>query len=121
VTVQPHAARPAHLNRCVGFWLWALVGAGLVFGLVSFIVVFLIPAVVVAVVLVRVSPWKGGPVTLGAVSGAGLMLLLIAGLNWSGWQHRVAGDNMPNPYYWGGVGLCLLVVGIVAFAVRSRR
>jgi hypothetical protein len=120
VTVQPRAARPAPADGFVGFCLWALVGAGLVFGLVSFIVFFLVPAIVVAVVLVRVSPWKGGPVTLGVVSGAGLMLLVIAGLNRSGWQHRVAGDNTPNPYYWGGVGLCLLFAGIVAYVLRSR-
>ena len=122
VTVQPHAARPgSHLNGWVGFWLWALFGAALVFGLVSFIVFFLVPAIVFGVVLVRLSPWNGGPVTLGAISGAGLMLLVVAGLNWSGWQHRLAGDNTPNPFYWGGVGLCLLVAGIGLYAVRIRR
>jgi hypothetical protein len=122
VTVQSHATRSeSHLNGWVGFWLWALVGAALVFGLVSFIVFFLVPAIVFAVLLVRLSPWKGGPVTLGVVSGAGLMLLVVAGLNWSGWHDRTVGDNTPNPYYWGGVGLCLLVAGVVAFAVLSRR
>jgi hypothetical protein len=121
VTVQPHATRPeSHLGGCVGFWLWALVGAGLVFGFISFIVFFLVPAIVFTVLLVRLSPWKDGPVTLGAVSGAGLMLLVVAGLNWTGWHHRTVGDNTPNPYYWGGLGLCLLVAGIVAYAVRGR-
>jgi hypothetical protein len=122
VTVQPHATRPtSHLNGWVGFWLWALFGAALVFGLVSFIVFFLVPAIVFGVVLVRRSPWKDGPVTLGAISGVGLMLLVVAGLNWNGWQHRAAGDDTPNPFYWGGVGLCLLVAGIVLYAVRIRR
>jgi hypothetical protein len=122
VTVQPHAARPSsHLGGCVGFWLWALFGAALVFGMISFIIFLLLPAIVIAVLLVRVSPWKDGPVTLGAVAGAGVPLLVVAGLQWNSWHDRVAGDNTPNPYYWGGVGLCLLLAGIAAFAVRTRR
>jgi hypothetical protein len=31
------------------------------------------------------------------------------------------GDGTPNPFYWGGVGLCLLVAGVVAYAVLRRR
>jgi hypothetical protein len=123
VTVQPHAARPSsHLGDCVGFWLWALFGAVLVFGFISFIgFLVLIPAVVYAVLLVRLSPWKEGAVTLGAVAGAGLPLLLVAGLQWNSWHNRTVGDGTPNPYYWGGVGLCLLVAGVAAFAFRMRR
>jgi hypothetical protein len=122
VTVQPHATRPSsHLGDCLGFWLWALVGAGLVFGGISFIIVLLIPAVVFAVLVVRFSPWKDGPVTLGALAGAGVPLLVVAGIQWDSWHNRVAGDNTPNPYYWGGVGMCLLLAGIAAFVVRSRR
>jgi hypothetical protein len=121
--VQPHAVRPSsHLGDCVGFWLWALVGAGLAFGVISFIgFLVLIPAAVVGVLLVRLSPWKDGPVTLGALAGAGVPLLVVAGIQWDSWHNRVAGDNTPNPYYWGGVGLCLLLAGIAAFAARIRR
>ena len=120
--MQPHAARPSsHLGDCVGFWLWALVGAGLVLGLISFILFLLIPAVVFAVLLARFSPWKDGAVTLGVVAGAGVPLLVVAGLQWDSWHNRIAGDNTPNPYYWGGAGLCLLVAGIAAFAIRIRR
>ena len=106
---------------CVGFWLWALVGAGMVIGLTSFIVFFLIPPIVMAVLLVRLSRWSGGPVLLGLIAGAGLSLLLVAGLNWSDWHHRTVGDGTPNPYDWGGVGLCLLAAGVVAYAFLRPR
>jgi hypothetical protein len=123
VTVQPHVARPSsHLGDCVGFWLWALVGAGLVFGMVSFIgFLVLVPALVAAILLIRLSPWKGGAVALGMLAGAGVPFLVVAGLRWDSWHNRVAGDNTPNPYYWGGVGLCLLLAGMAAFAIRIRR
>jgi hypothetical protein len=122
VTVQPHATRAqSHLSGCVGFWLWALAGALLVLGFLSLGVLLLLPAVVFIVVLARRSRWNDGRVVLGMVSGAGLPLLLVAGLNWSDWHHRIAGDNTPNPYYWGGAGLLLFVAGGLAFAVAQRR
>jgi hypothetical protein len=105
----------------VGFLLWALVGAGLVVGFTSFVIFLLIPPIVAAVLLIRLSRWNGGPVLLGLIAGAGLSLLLVAGLNWSDWQHRTIGDNTPNPYYWGGVGICLVAAGVVAFAVARPR
>ena len=122
MTVQPHAIRPqSHLGGCAGFWLWALVGAALVFGTISFVIFFLIPPVVLMVLLVHRSRWRDGPFRIGTVAGAGLPLLVVAGLQWSSWHHRVVGDNTPNPYYWGGVGVCLLVAGVVAYAVALRR
>ena len=121
MTVHPHAAGPSsHLGGCVGFWLWALAGAGLVFGFISLGVLLLIPAVVFAVLLARLSPWKDGPVMLGMVAGAGVPLLVVAGLQWDSWPNRLPGDNTPNPYYWGGVGLGLLAAGVAAFAVSRR-
>jgi len=122
VTVQPHASRPvSHPLGCVGFWLWALVGAGMVFGMISFIVFFLIPPALLTVFLMRRSRWNDGPVLLGIVAGAGVPLLVVAGLQWNAWHDRVAGDNTPNPFYWGAVGLCLLVAGTIAYALRARR
>lgn len=122
MTVQPHAGqRPAHAFGCVGFWLWALVGAGTVFAFISFIGgPFLIPAAVLGYGLRRRSRWNEGHTMLGLVAGAGFPFLLVAGLRWTDWHHRIAGDNTPNPFYWGGVGLFLLAAGTVAYAVRSR-
>jgi hypothetical protein len=122
VTVQQHVTRSSsHLAGCVGFWLWALVGAGMVFGMVSFVVFFLIPPIVLVVLLMRRSRWTEGPVLTGTVAGAGLPLLVVAGLQWNAWHDRVIGDNTPNPYYWGGVGLCLFVAGIAAYEIARRR
>jgi hypothetical protein len=122
VAAEPHAVRSGpRLAGWAGFWLWPLVGAAVVLGFVSLTILLLIPAVVFAVVLARLSTWNERTVVLGIVAGVGLPLLAVAGIQWNSWQHRVVGDGTPNPYYWGGVGLLLLVVGVVAFAaLRSR-
>ena len=122
MTVQPDATRPeSHLDGWSGFWLWALVGAGLVLAFVSLGLLLLIPAVVLAVALARFSSWNQGTILLGMVSGAGLPLLAVAALQWHDWQHRVVGDGTPNPYYWGGMGLFLLAGGVVGYGVLRRR
>jgi uncharacterized membrane protein YidH (DUF202 family) len=122
VTVHPHATRrQSHLGGCARFWLWALAGAGLVLGFVSLGLLLLLPAVVFIVVLARRTRSGDSQALLGLVSGAGLPLLLVAGINWNDWQHRVVGDGTPNPYYWGGLGLCLLVAGVVAYGLLMRR
>jgi hypothetical protein len=121
VTVQPHATRQgSRLAGWAGFWLWALVGAGLVLGFVSLGPLLFIPAVVFAILLARRSRWGQGPVLLGMISGAGLPLLLVAAIQWNSWQHRVVGDGTPNPYYWAAVGLFLLAAGAVGYAVLRR-
>jgi hypothetical protein len=94
---------------------------GLVLGFVSLGLLLLLPAVAVAVILARRSRWSDAVVLSGLIAGAGLPLLLVAGLNWSDWHHRTIGDGTPNPYGWGGLGLCLLVAGALAFAVLRRR
>ncbi|HEY3577227.1 MAG TPA: hypothetical protein VGK68_04410 [Gaiellaceae bacterium] len=122
MTVQQHASRTSsHLGGCVGFWLWALVGAGMVFGMISFIVFFLIPPIVLVVWLMRRSRWTDGPVLTGIIAGAGVPLLVVAGLQWNAWHDRVVGDDTPNPFYWGGVGLFLFAAGIAAYEVARRR
>ena len=105
----------------MGFWLWALVGAGLVFMAISLGPLAWIPLGIAVYLLTRRSEWRGGPVLLGLVAGAGLSLLVVAGLQWNSWHHRVAGDNTPNPFYWGEVGLLLLGAGMVAYAALGRR
>jgi len=123
VTMRPRATRPSsHLVGCVGFWAWALVGATLAFGFISFVGwLVVLPAAGVAYLLTRRSEWKEGAVLLGLVAGAGLPLLLVAALQWNAWHHRTLGDNTPNPYEWGGVGFCLVIAGIAAYAVRRRQ
>jgi hypothetical protein len=105
----------------VGFWLWALVGAGAVFGAISLGPLAWIPVAAAVYLLVRRTEWNGGPVLLGLVAGAGLPLLLVAALQWNDWHHRLPGDNTPNPYDWGAVGLSVLLAGVVAYALRSSR
>ena len=122
MTVQPEASPPApRLGGWLGFWLWALVGAGIVFGFLSFLVFVLIPAIVVAIVLARSSRWNDGPSLVGIAAGAGLPLLVVAAVNWSDWEHRTIGDGTPNPYYWGGIGLCLLAASVAESALLRRR
>jgi hypothetical protein len=109
----------AHLDGCVGFWLWAIVGGAVAFGFISFIGwLVIVPGVGLAYLLKRRSVWSEDAVQLGLVAGAGLPLLLVAGLQWTDWHHRTLGDNTPNPYYWGGAGLILLFAGIAAYALR---
>jgi hypothetical protein len=120
--MQSEADRPtSRLGGWAGFWLWALVGAGIVFGVLSFIVVVLLPMVVIAIVLARRSRWTDGPSLVGLLTGAGLPFLLVAGANWSDWNHRSSEDLAPNPYYWGSVGLSLLAAGVAASVLLRRR
>ena len=118
----PARRRSLRLSGWVGFWLWALVGAGVVVAFISFVGwLFLVPVAVVVVLVQRRSEWKDGSALLGLISGAGLPLLLVAALNWNTWQDRTIGDGTPNPYEWGAVGVFLLGAGIAAYALRRRR
>jgi hypothetical protein len=61
-----------HLRGCVGFWLWALVGAGAVLGFLTLGVLVLVPVLAVGYLLQRRSEWKDGPALLGLVAGGGI-------------------------------------------------
>lgn len=113
------SVRLSHLRGCTGFWLWALVGAAGTFGLVDWF--FLIPAVGIGYLVQRREGWRDGPVLVGLLTGAGFPLIFVAALHWNEWHHRIAGDNTPNPYDWGVVGLALVFAGIVAYAVKRER
>ena len=103
VTVQPHAAS-------LGLTSWAASASGCgrssapasAFGLISFIGLLLIPPVVVGYPAGALGGGTKARSMLGLVAGAGLPLLLVAGLQWNSWHHRIVGDNTPNPYDWGG-------------------
>ena len=121
MAAEPHARSESRLGGWTGFWLWALVGAAVVLGFVSLVLLLLIPAVAFAVALARLATWNERTVVLGTLSGVGLPLLVVAVLQWDSWQHRVIGDGTPNPYYWGGAGLLLVAAGVGMFAaLRSR-
>src|SRR5258708_5457434 len=96
--VPPPSQPESHLGGCVGFWLWAFVGAAVAFAFISVVGwLLLLPAVGVGYLLSRRRQWKEGPVLHGLVTGAGLPLLLVAALQWDSWRHRLPGDNTPNP------------------------
>jgi hypothetical protein len=121
VAKADEAAEGSRLGGWAGFWLWALVGALIVLGFVGLGLLLLIPGVVFAIVLARLSSWNEDTVLLGVVSGVGLPLLVVAGLQWDSWHQRAVGDGTPNPYYWCGVGLILLGGGAGAYAYLRRR
>jgi hypothetical protein len=122
VSVDPPIThRASHLGGCLGFWLWALVGMGATLGFISFAWFALLPAALVGYLVSRRGEWKDGPVLLGLLAGAGCCLLLVAAINWNGWHHRTPGNEYPNPYHWGGVGLCLVVASVLAYAVGKNR
>lgn len=111
----------SHLGGCCGFWLWSVVGLGATLGFISLGWLAALPVALVAYFVTRRAEWKDGPVLFGLLAGAGLCFLLVAAINWNGWHHRTPGNEYPNPYHWGGVGLTLVVVAALSYAVgRSR-
>jgi hypothetical protein len=96
------------------FGVWALEGALLAFSLLgaASIGLFVMPvAVLVLVVLARAR--AAGPQMLGALSGAGVPALVVAGLQ------QGPGDLDARP--WLIVGLILVAAGVAGYvAVRPR-
>ena len=86
------------------FWLWALVGAGLAFGMLSFAGFFVGLGCIVFVVRLARDP-RTRPAWLGVLVGAGALPLLIAYINREG----------PG---WKWLGL--IAVGLIGHPRRSR-
>lgn len=115
-----------HLTGCAWFWTWALVGMGFAFSFVSFAGVFtILPLAVVALVLARRRPVRGA---FGLLTGAGVMLLVIAYLQRQGpgttctrTATSITCDQHLNPLPWLVVGLALFTAGLVAHARRDAR
>jgi len=90
------------------FWLWALVGGGLAFGMLSFVGFFVGLGCIVFMVLLAREP-RTRSAWLGVLVGAGALLLLIAYINREGpgWK-------------WLAAGLVLIAVGLIGHARRPR-
>lgn len=113
-----------HLVGCAWFWAWALVGVGFAFSFVSFLgVLTILPVALVILLLARLHPING----FGLLSGAGVMLLVVAYLQRQGpgttcWHTATAGgcDQHLNPIPWLVAGLVCFTAGLVGHARRSR-
>jgi hypothetical protein len=108
---------------------WVIVGAGLAFGMISFIPVLPLAAVI-AFLLARKQ--RSAQAWWGAISGAGLLLLYVAYLQrrGPGTHCRSIGtsqytgtqcDEYLDPRPWLVIGVVLVVAGVVAFVVQRRR
>ena len=100
--------------------MWAFGGGGLVFGFISFIVITLIPALVAAILLVRRSPWKDGPVGPTGPSGAdGSNAVYTADGTLQSGAHIVAGTA--GFIGCGGVSACATVtfIGSAVYSTNS--
>lgn len=119
-------SRKLHLSGCAWFWAWALVGVGFAFSFVSFAgALTILPSAVVAFVLARRRPVRGA---FGLLTGAGVMLLVIAYLQRQGpgttctrTATSVTCDQHLNPLPWLALGLALFTAGLVGHAWASAR
>ena len=117
-------------NRRLRAWswfaVWALAGVALAFAGI----VFQPFVAVVALVAVGALAWRGvwPPSTLGLISGAGIMLLIVAYIQRKGpgtvyWHTATArgADQYLDPRPWLAGGIVLVVGGVAAFAFLRRR
>jgi multidrug transporter EmrE-like cation transporter len=104
-------ARIDHVVGCCWFWVWALVGAALAFGLVSLGPILLAPVWVVAALMASNDRIRDS--AYGVLTGAGLVSLFIAHL------HRDGSDLDPRP--WLVIGIALVAAGVIGHTVRSHR
>jgi hypothetical protein len=103
-----------HLVRCRGFWLWALAGFFVTFSLVSAASIGLFVLPVAAASVWAASRWsRPWPEGLGLGVGAAAVCFLIA------WIQREPGGL--DPTSWLLAGTVLALVGIVGYALLTRR
>lgn len=113
----------------LGFWLWAIVGVGLGFG-ISVIGLFTIPASLLVAILLLTRPRLRGS-ACGVLVGIGVPLLVVAYLNREGPGtvcHSFDGgrgtqcDVLYDPRKWAAVGLAFIAAGVLGqlFVGRPR-
>lgn len=123
--MTPDPTRPGtHAAGCRWFWAWALLGGTAALGLVSLGVLVLAP--VAAACLVMASKPAIRRSAFGLLTGAGVLLLVVAWVQRAGpgttcWQTASAGgcDEHLNPLPWLVAGLAAFVGGIVGHARRG--
>ncbi|MGH3397085.1 MAG: hypothetical protein ACRDPO_20585 [Streptosporangiaceae bacterium] len=113
------------------FFAWAAVGAGWCVALLGVLSIglFVLPLVIGALIVLLV--WPGGRTiaALGAVSGLGLVPLVVAYLNRGGpgdvcTTSASGGQSCTtewSPWPWLGAGLALVALGAVAFGLLRAR
>jgi hypothetical protein len=100
-----------HLGECGWFWVWTMMGALGMLGMISLGWLLLLP---IALVSAGIERYAQPPqrTMLGLLSGAGVLFLVVAYIN----------RNGPfNPHTWGTAGILCLIGGIVAYAVAAGR
>ena len=126
-TAAGDSAQGAHPKRLSWVWFgaWSAVGAAIALGLVSLGPLALVPGTALAVVMLSRPGSRHG--ALGVLSGAGVLLLVVAWINRDGpattcWHTATSGgcDQHLDPIPWLVVGLMLLLAGIAGQLARAR-
>jgi len=111
------------------FLVWALLGLAAAFGLVSFITVAAAAGGIAILVAVWVAVRRPafGASAFGAISGIGVLALVVAFIQRRGpgtvcWHTATASgcDDYMNPWPWLLIGLALVVIGVVLQVRRMR-
>ena len=119
-------ARRAHLVGCGWFWAWALVGCAGALAAISLGPLLYLPTLLFG--LMMASQPRARSSAFGLLTGAGVLFLVVAWLQRRGpgevcWHRGAASgcDQYLNPLPWLALGIVLVVAGITAHALRSRR
>ena len=114
----------SHLSGWGWFWAWAILGVGAALAAVSLGPLLLIPVALVAFVMASRPNIRRS--SFGLVSGAGILLLVVAYLQRQGpgttcWHRGAASgcDEHLNPIPWLVVGIACVIGGIIGHAKRD--